>query len=260
MKSKSKKRKLARRKTKLGLPDLDHAKAAVLASLRSPESQRSYRHAIDEFVGWYCSEPRLSFNKTVVTRYRIHLEDRRLASGTTNVRLAAVRRLSDEAADAGLLSPELAAGIRRVKGSKRLGVRLGNWLTAEQARSLWQLPSAGTLKSKRDRAILAVLLGCGLRRRELSDLTLDHLQCREEHWAIIDLIGKGASHSDRPCSRLGEANNRRLAYRSRRHERQTVPARLPIRHSLGRGNNRKSGLACREGVRREDWSFETRTT
>jgi hypothetical protein len=57
MRSKSKKRKLARRKGKLGLPDLDHAKAAVLASLPSPESQRSYRHAIDEFVGWYCSEP-----------------------------------------------------------------------------------------------------------------------------------------------------------------------------------------------------------
>jgi hypothetical protein len=117
MRSKSKKRKQVRRKTKLGLPDLDHAKAAVLASLHSPESQRSYRHAIDEFVGWYCSEPRLSFNKTVVTRYRIHLEDRRLAPGTTNVRLAAVRRLADEAAEAGLLSPELAAGIRRVKGS-----------------------------------------------------------------------------------------------------------------------------------------------
>jgi site-specific recombinase XerD len=175
MRSKTKKRKLARPKTKLGLPDLDHAKAAVLASLGSPESQRSYRHAIDEFVGWYCSQPRLSFNKTVVTRYRIHLEDRRLAPGTTNVRLAAVRRLADEAADAGLLSPELAAGIRRVKGSKRLGVRLGNWLTADQAHSLWQLPNAGTLKSKRDRAILAVLLGCGLRRRELSDHTLDHL-------------------------------------------------------------------------------------
>ena len=86
-------RKLGRPKTKLGLPDLEHAKTAVLASLRSPESQRSYRHAIDEFVFWYCSEPRLSFNKTVVTRYRIHLEDRQLAPGTINVRLAAVRRL-----------------------------------------------------------------------------------------------------------------------------------------------------------------------
>jgi hypothetical protein len=80
----------------------------VLNSLRSPDSQRSYRHAIDEFIGWYCSEPRLSFNKTVVTRYRIHLESRLQAPGTINGRLAAVRRLAYEAADAGLLSPELA--------------------------------------------------------------------------------------------------------------------------------------------------------
>ena len=82
------------------------------------------------FRCWYCSEPRLSFNKTVVTRYRIQLEDRLLAPGTINVRLAAVRRLAYEAADTGLLSPDLAAGIRRVKGAKKLGMRLGNWLTA----------------------------------------------------------------------------------------------------------------------------------
>jgi hypothetical protein len=86
----------------------------------------------------------------VVTRYRIHLEDRLLAPGTTNVRLAAVRRLAYEAADSGLLSPELAAGIRRVKGAKKLGVRLGNWLSTEQARTLWQLPDTETLKGKRD--------------------------------------------------------------------------------------------------------------
>ena len=73
-------RKPHRPKMKLGLPDLDQAKAAVLDSLRSPESQRGYRHSIDEFIGWYCSEPRLSFNKTVVTRYRIHLEARQLVS------------------------------------------------------------------------------------------------------------------------------------------------------------------------------------
>jgi site-specific recombinase XerD len=135
----------------------------------------------------------LSFNKTVVTRYRIHLEDRLLAPGTINVRLAAVRRLAYEAADTGLLSPDLAAGIRRVKGAKKLGMRLGNWLTVAEARSPWQLPNRHTLKGKRDRAILAILLGCGLRRRELIDLTFDHIQRREEHWAIVDLVGK-ATH------------------------------------------------------------------
>jgi site-specific recombinase XerD len=192
MRRKAKRGKGTHAKTKLGLPDLEHAKSAVLVSLRSPESQRSYRRSIDDFVCWYCSEPRLSFNKTVVTRYRIHLEDQLLAPGTINVRLAAVRRLAYEAADTGLLSPELAAGIRRVKGAKKLGMRLGNWLTVTEARSLWQLPNAHTLKGKRDRAILAVLLGCGLRRSELIDLTFDHIQRREDRWAIVDLVGKAA--------------------------------------------------------------------
>ena len=190
IKRKSKKRD-TRLKTKLGLPDLEHAKVAVIVSLRSFESQRSYRHSIDEFVAWYCSAPRLSLNKSVVLRYRLHLEDRHLAAGTINVRLAAVRRLAYEAADSGLLSANLAAGIRRVKGVKKLGCRLGNWLSVEQARVLWQLPDPDTLKGKRDRAIVAVLLGCGLRRRELTELTTEHFQRREEHWAIVDLIGKG---------------------------------------------------------------------
>ena len=95
----------SRLNTKLGLPDLENAKIAVIVSLRSFESQRSYRRSIDEFVAWYCSAPRLSFNKAVVLRYRLHLEDRHLAAGTINVRLAAVRRLAYEAADSGLLSP-----------------------------------------------------------------------------------------------------------------------------------------------------------
>jgi site-specific recombinase XerD len=190
MKRNTRRRKQNRQKAKLALPDLEHTKAAVLDSLRSPESQRSYRRSIDDFVRWYCSEPRLSFNKAVVIRYRIHLEDQQLAPGTVNVRLAAVRRLAYEAADTGLLSPELAAGIRRVKGSKKLGVRLGNWLTVDEARTLWQLPSSNTLKGTRDRAILALMLGCGLRRGELIQLTWDHLQRREDHWAIVDLVGK----------------------------------------------------------------------
>ena len=116
----------------LALPDLEQAKAAVLSSLTSASGQRTYDHAITEFVAWYCSEPRLAFNRTVVLRYRIHLEQHPYAPATINPRLAAIRRVAYEAADAGLLSPELAAGIRRVKGVRRLVVRLGNWLTAEQ--------------------------------------------------------------------------------------------------------------------------------
>ena len=163
---------------------------SVLNSLTSPDAQRGYRHAIEEFVDWYCSEPRLAFNRIVVLRYRSHLESRQLAPGTINLRLGAVRRLAYEAADCGLLSADLAAGIRRVKGVKKLGVRLGNWLTAEQGERLWQAPDKERLKGKRDRALLALLLACGLRRHEAVALTLDHLQQREDHWAVVDLLGK----------------------------------------------------------------------
>jgi site-specific recombinase XerD len=175
----------------LRLPDLEHAKAAVLNSLISTDAKRGYRHAIEEFVDWYCSEPRLALNRIVVLRYRSHLESRQLAPGTINLRLGAVRRLAYEAADCGLLSADLAAGIRRVKGVKKLGMRVGNWLTAEQGHALCQVPDRQRLKGKRDRALLALLLAGGLRRYEVVALRLDHLQQRDEHWAIVDLVGKG---------------------------------------------------------------------
>jgi site-specific recombinase XerD len=177
-------------KTILRFPDLEHSKNAVVDSLSAASLQESYGHAIDEFIGWYCSEPRLAFNRTVVLRYRFFLE-KNLAPSTINVRLAAIRRLTYEASDSGLLSPELAAGIRRVKGAKRLGVRIGNWLTADQCRSLLRAPCPDSLSGKRDRAILAVLIGCGLRRAELVGLRVSDLQIREEHWVVADLIGKG---------------------------------------------------------------------
>src|SRR5665811_549796 len=161
----ARRQKIAKRpkpKAVLRLPDLEQSKTAVLNSLPAASSQESYGHAIDEFIGWYCAEPRLAFNRTVVLRYRFFLEQNKLAPSTINMRLAAVRRLAFEAADTGLLSPDLAAGIRRVKGAKRLGVRIGNWLTVDQSRALLGEPS-DSLRCKRDRALLALLIGCGLR-------------------------------------------------------------------------------------------------
>ena len=133
----------------------------------------------------------MAFNRTVVLRYRFFLEQKNLAPSTINVRLAAVRRLAYEASDTGLLSPDLAAGIRRVKGAKRLGVRIGNWLTVHQSRTLLCESPSDSLRGKRDRAILALLIGCGLRRAELVGLGMEDFQVRKEHWVIADLIGKG---------------------------------------------------------------------
>jgi hypothetical protein len=142
-------------------------------------------HAIREFIDWYCSEPRLAFNKTVVTRYRILLEQTHYASSTINLRLAAVRRLAYEAADAGLLSPDLAAGIRRVKGAKKYGVRLGNWLTAEQGRSVLRTFDQPTPRGKRDYATVAVLLVANTSRLPRTNRCPPRIHCpRDDDFAI----------------------------------------------------------------------------
>jgi integrase len=132
----------------------------------------------------------LAFNRTVVLRYRIYLEQKQYAATTINLRLAAVRRVAYEAADSGLLSPELAAGIRRVKGVRRIGVRIGNWLTAEQSKRLLAGADRESILGKRNYAMLAILIGCGLRRGELLALRVNSIQVREEHWVIADLLGK----------------------------------------------------------------------
>jgi site-specific recombinase XerD len=186
-----KNKKPLRCKIVLRLPDLDHSKHSVLNGLSSTNSRRNYRFAMEQFITWYCSEPRLALNRAVVLRFRLYLESLGLAAGTINQRLAAVRRLAYEAADSGLLSPELAAGIRRVKGVKQLGSRTGNWLTGDQARMLLEKADGKDLRSLRDLAMISLLLGCGLRRAELSALKVDDLQIRQGHWAIVDLVGKG---------------------------------------------------------------------
>ena len=189
MRKKSK--KLIRRKIVLRLPDLDHTKSAVLNSLSSPHSRRNYKFGMEQFITWYCSEPRLALNRAVVLRFRLHLESLGLAAGTINQRLAAIRRLAYEAADSGLLSPELAAGNRRVKGVKQLGSRSGNWLNGDQARLLLEKSDGESLRSVRDVAMMSILLGCGLRRAELAGLRKEDIQIRQGHWAIVDLVGKG---------------------------------------------------------------------
>ena len=175
----------------LTIPELEHAKAAALGTLVSLHSRRAYKNAIDKFIAWYCSEPRLGFNRAVVLRYRSFLESLSLSAATINLHLSAIRRLADEAAEISMLSPELAIGIRRVKGVKRLGRRIGNWLTGDQAQNLLTSIPQSTLRGRRDAALIGLLLGCGMRRSEAVALRLDQIQLREDHWVVADLYGKG---------------------------------------------------------------------
>src|SRR5690242_3578531 len=170
--------------------DWHRLKAFVLDSVSSPITKRVYNLGLDEFFAWYAKEPRPGFTKATVSAWRVALEARGLGSVSINVRITAVRKLAVEAADNGLLAPELAAGISRVKGAKSKGVRVGNWLSLRQAQALLNAPDTSAKKGLRDRAMLAILLGCGLRRSEVAALTLAHIQQRDNRWCIVDLVGK----------------------------------------------------------------------
>ena len=171
-------------------PEWQRLKAMVLDSVSSPITRRVYNMALDEFIAWFRQEPHPGFSKATVNAWRVSLEARGLGSSSISVRMSAVRKLAAEAADNGLLAPELAAGIIRVKGVKSTGVRVGNWLSLSQAQDLLSAPDIATLRGLRDRAMLAVLLGCGLRRSEVAALSFPHIQQRDGRWCVVDLVGK----------------------------------------------------------------------
>lgn len=158
----------------------------VLDSLGSPHSRRNYGKALDLLFAFAGGRP---LTRAMLLEYRTSMED--LAPSTVNVRLAAVRKMVTEAKRNGLLSSEEAANLTEIPNVRQRGTRLGNWLTKEQARELLQVPDRSTLKGKRDYAILALLVGCALRRRELASLNVEDVQIRESRWVISDLRGKG---------------------------------------------------------------------
>src|SRR5580704_8227959 len=124
-------------------------KALVLDSVSSPITKRVYNLGLDEFFEWYGRESRPGFAKATVNAWRVALEARGLGSVSINLRITAVRKLAAEAADNGLLAPELAAGITRVKGVKSKGVRVGNWLSIQQAQKLLNAPDVSRKKGMR---------------------------------------------------------------------------------------------------------------
>ena len=143
--------------------DWRRLKGLVLDSVSSPITRRVYNLGLDEFFEWYGREPRPGFTKAAVSAWRVALEARGLGAVSINVRITAVRKLAVEAADNGLLAPELANGITRVKGVASKGVRVGNWLSVRQAQTLLNAPDVTTTKGLRDRAILecSSAVACG---------------------------------------------------------------------------------------------------
>jgi site-specific recombinase XerD len=163
----------------------------VLDGLTSDNSRRAYGLALREFMAWHRETAQTRLDKATVQAYKAKLQADGLASSTINLKLSAVRKLAAEAADNGYLDQTIANGVGKVRGVKMAGQRAGNWLTREQSQRLLNMPDVQTLKGLRDRAILAVMLGCGLRRSEVAALKMGHIQQREGRWVIVDLVGKG---------------------------------------------------------------------
>ena len=172
--------------------EYDRLTEIVLNGLTSKHSKAMYSLALDQFFKWYQERHAPGLTKATVNAYKAHLQDTTTyAPSTINLRLSAIRRLANEAADNDLIADSQANGVNQVKGITTRGVRLGNWLTLEQAQALINTPDKTRLKGLRDRAILALMIGAGLRRSEVAALQLDQLQQRAGRWVIPDLIGKG---------------------------------------------------------------------
>jgi site-specific recombinase XerD len=162
----------------------------VVDSLASENSRRAYQRHLEEFFVWYQAENRPELNKALINRYVKFLRSQKLSSANINQKLSAIRKLASEAEDNNLVDSSVANGIRAVKGMPQNGIRTGNWLTRDEAQIWLDAPDVKTLKGVRDRAILSVLIGCGLRRAELAILSVSHIQQREGRWTIVDLVGK----------------------------------------------------------------------
>src|ERR1700710_1319801 len=158
----------------------------VLDSVSSPHSRHNYAKALDDLFRFCASRP---LSRELLMEWRSTLES--LSPSTINVRLSAVRKMVGEARRAGMIGQEEAASLTDIPNIQQKGTRLGNWLTREQAKDLLAVPDRSTLKGKRDYVILALLVGCALRRNEPAELDVEKIQMREGRWVIADLRGKG---------------------------------------------------------------------
>jgi site-specific recombinase XerC len=159
----------------------------VLNSVVSEHSKRNYAKALDEVFA-LCEERKQPLSRALLMDCRAAMLEKGLSASTVNVRLSAVRKLIGEAQRNGIIGAEEAANLAGVPNLSQKGTRMGNWLTREQAKDLLTVPGRSKIKGKRDSAILALLLGCALRRQELASLDIE---LREGRWVLPDLCGKG---------------------------------------------------------------------
>lgn len=172
---------------------LSHAAELMLTGVSNRHTHRSYERAVSDFIAWINASDLESFSRVAVLKYLKYMTDKGASVSSVNQNLSAIKRLAHEATDNNMLDEVTMQSIHRVKKHKVRGKQVGTWLSKEQAQQMIDAPNRDTLKGARDRAILAVLIGCGLRRGELVSLNVDHIQLRKGRWVIANLMGKHTS-------------------------------------------------------------------
>ena len=167
-------------------PRLLHLKQMVINGVTAANSKRNYAQALDHLFAFAAGRP---INRELLLGWRAAMESQ--SPSTVNIRLSAMRRLIAEAKNVQMLSSEEAETLSGVPNIKQAGIRLGNWLTREQAKEILAVPDRSKLKGKRDYVILSLLVACALRRTELAELDVATIQQREGRWVLADLEGKG---------------------------------------------------------------------
>ena len=169
---------------------IDTLVRVVLNSLPSPLSKRVYKMAIRDFLQYWKRNDKPVMDKLFLQTYIAFMQDQGTGEASINLRLAAIRKLTREASELQIWPDTVAAAFASVKNIPQRGKRTGNWLSLEQAQQLINAPDISTRVGLRNRAILATLLGCGLRRLELVNLSINQLQLRDDRWVLTNLIGK----------------------------------------------------------------------
>jgi integrase len=236
------------------LPNLQEDRNLVLErvllnGVSNEHTRRAYRRALGKFLAWYDARGYAELSRQVLFDYRTWSEASGAAPSSTNVELAALRRLFRKAAEAGLVDwgkAEAAAGVDNRRSS---GVRVGNWLTPEQAKSLLLAPDENTRRGKRDGALLGLLVGCALRRSELVSLAVDKIQNARRSLGDSRSRRQAQEASHGAGSGLGKRPARSLERRGEDHGGEAISSGEKERQGIGRLAQHDGGVEDRAALR-----------
>lgn len=216
-------------------PDRQRLKELIeptLHTLQSEHSRRVYKAKLVKFIRSNCE-----LTRNGVGEYLARMTRKKASVAGINQTMAVIRKLVIEAEHAGLVTDREARAIRNLKRPKSQGVRFGRWMTQEGARRLVKLPDRATVEGKRDACLIALLLGCGLRREEASNLTWEHYQSREGRMCLVDIEGKGRKLRTIPVSNWAKQDIDAWKAEIDRLDANRGPefVRLHVLYSIGRG-------------------------